>query len=117
MADRMVSLCQKRVPCLGSTRSIVFRYKGALSISERPISLISRQRSDLLEIVPWIFRFLGRLHLEQMHVADHAAVFADIAVGTGRIVDLQLLHLLHDGLRVHRASGLDRLQVMIEALV
>src|SRR5260370_15551761 len=51
---------------------------------------------DVVEI-PGALVLSGLLHLEQVHVVDHLAVGANVAVGRKEVVHPLLLHLFHDG--------------------
>ena len=68
-------------------------------------------RIELVEI-PFAFRFLRLLDLEQVHVADQPAVLADLAVLGHEVVDRGFLHLLDDGRPVERVGRLDRVQLV-----
>src|SRR5579885_1056758 len=61
-----------------------------LAFAQGPERLVARHHRELLVVVVGIFRFLRALHLEQVHVANDAAVDADLAVVRHEIVDRHL---------------------------
>src|SRR6516225_6974031 len=45
--------------------------------------LVARHHGELLVVVPRLLRFRGLLHLEQIHVVDHAAILLHLALRKG----------------------------------
>src|SRR3546814_3115137 len=62
-------------------------------------------------VVPRSLRLFGGLDLHQVHVVDHAAVFAHVAVFGKEVVDLVRFHPLHQGIGVVSAGRLHAVQI------
>src|SRR5271168_2843427 len=77
-------------------------------LAERLFAL--HRLEDLVE-VPVAFRLGGRLHLNDVHVVLEQAVGADYAVGDENVVDLRLVHLVHDLVGIGRTNRLDRVEI------
>src|SRR5690348_17690034 len=73
-----------------ATRSV--RHERAFALAERPERLIARYHRELLVIVVRIFRLLRALDLEEIHVADDAAVDAHLAIVRHEVADRQFAH-------------------------
>src|SRR6185295_1343822 len=86
--------------------------QGAATLRERPEGLLAGNRADDLGEVPLALRLVRRLHLHEVHVADHPAVLADPAVLRHEVVDRRLLHLRHDRFGLVGPGRLDRPQVV-----
>src|SRR5579883_1922065 len=82
-------------PTKARARPLVL-HERAVALAERPERLIARYHRELLVIIIRILRLLRALDLEQVHVADDAAVDADFAVMRHEVVDRQLAHLRDD---------------------
>src|SRR5436190_4581398 len=89
-------------------------HERALALVERTVGLVAGHGGDQLVDVVLALGFRRRLHLEQVHVAHHAAVLAQLAVLGHDVVDRQLAHLGHHLLGVivgaHRLHGLEVMQ-------
>src|SRR5665213_954213 len=68
-------------------------HERTIALVERPGRIDTRHRLDQLVIIPRPFRLLRLFHLEQIHVADDAAVDAQGAVLGHEVVDRRLAHL------------------------
>src|SRR5215510_4062439 len=66
------------------------------ALIQRSERLRGRNRGAQLVVVPRMFRFLGLLYLEEVHVVDLAPVGTDDAGAEQRIVGRHLLHLRDD---------------------
>src|SRR5258705_5564760 len=95
---------------MGSAALLPDQWTAALA--ERAERLLAGDRAHDLGEVPLALRFIRRLHLHEVHVADHPAVLADAAVLRHEVVVRQLRHLRHDRLGLVGAGRLDRFQVM-----
>src|SRR5882724_272182 len=85
------------------------RHQRATALVERTESLVARHRGDQLVEIPLILGFRWLLDLEQIHVVDHAAVDADLAVFGEEVVDRSGAHLRHHLRRLIGSDRLDRL--------
>jgi hypothetical protein len=83
---------------------------GALGLGLGGEDLVARQRLEHLQVVPGLLGLGGRLHLDQVHVVDEAAVGADLALAV-EVVDLHALELRHHLVGVGGLGGGHGLQV------
>src|SRR6266481_7255612 len=74
--------------------------------------LLARNDRDLLVVIPRAFGFRRLLDLEQIHVAHEGAVLADLPVLCHEIVDRGRLHLFDDGWAIVAAGGFYRGEVV-----
>ncbi len=74
--------------------------------------LVAGYLLDDLEQIPRTLRLGGLFHLDQEQVMDHGAVGPQMAVDGEEVIDLHLLHCLHDCVGIIGACLLDRLQVI-----
>ncbi len=87
-------------------------HQRAAAVCERAVGLVAGDgREDLVEI-PLALRLGGRFHLHQIHVVDHAAVVADVAVLGEEVVDRGRFHFGDHGLGLVGAGGIDGLEIV-----
>src|SRR3984957_3460509 len=90
----------------------LFLHKRTLAFGKGTVDRLARQRlHDVVEI-PVALILSGLLHLEQVHVVDHLAVGADVAVAREEVVHPLVFHLLHDDRRIVRARRLDGFEIV-----
>src|ERR1700757_259486 len=58
-------------------QSVLLRYERAAAVTERPKSLLGRDGRGHLEHVPFVFGFLRRFDLQQIHGVHRATVLPD----------------------------------------
>src|SRR5690606_17988713 len=101
--------------------SIAFHVKWNLFLDEFAgglfegcIDFIAWQCLDDVVVVPRLFGFGWLLDLHEVHVVDHAAIFAYIAVLGEEVVDLVGFHPFHQGIAIISTTGLDALQIEVD---
>src|SRR6201996_3497672 len=99
-------------PAMTSHIGSVRLHQRAVALVERAEGFVAGHGGEQLVEVPFALGFLGLLDLEQIHVVNHAAVDADLAVLGEDVVDRHGPHLRHHLLRVVGANGVDRLEIV-----
>src|SRR5665213_2020137 len=69
------------------------RDEWAAALFQRAEGVISGYGRKPLVDVPFSFRFRRRFDLDEIHVMDHAAVFADMSILREKIVHRRFAHL------------------------
>src|SRR6516162_6170309 len=98
------SLSSPSTPFLGDHPTATLLYRSE--------SLVAGYGLEKLVVIISVFRLFRSLHLEQIHVPDHAPVFTHAAALREKIIDGDLLHFLDNGLCFVGPRLLDRLQIM-----
>src|SRR5579883_1715969 len=112
---RQAAMAKKRAPrgaLFDRCMKISALDQRALAVLERTEGLVARHGGEQLVDVVLALRLGGRLDLEQVHVADDAAVLAQLAVLGHDVVDRHLAHLRHHRLGVVGAGGLHGLEIV-----
>src|SRR3984885_15953857 len=77
-----------------------------------PVGFLPRHHLDHLVIVPRVLRLRRGFHLHDVHGVHHQSVGAYVSVLGEHVVDLDLLELCHDQVRIGRPYRLDRVQIL-----
>ena len=88
-----------------------FLTRGQAEFGEFSVRLIAFHGLEDLVEIPVALRFGRRLHLDDVHLLLQKTIGPDHAVRDEHVVDLRLLQLLHDLVRVGRPDRLDRVQI------